>query len=353
MLKKGNMMKKTILIAGGCSLAGLLLMIVAFIAARGNLAELSTRNVQAVQKEYECSTDIIKIDADITSDNLEIRTGDVEYISVSYYDRPGYNEYEITESGDSLGIRYVDLHPIEVMTIDLDFEDKPVIITVPESFSGKVNISSSSGSIIAESINVSSLDLKNTSGGIRINDVDIATDAKLSNTSGGINVENLVCKNLTASNTSGGISIENSNIYEKLDTKCNSGDISLRSVTVKKGVRISTTSGTRYLEDVSAEYLNSDGSSGSLKAVDVTVVYDFSSSTTSGSVTLDRVEAGSNIKISAASGDVRGTVVGDEDDFNISVNTSSGSCNLKDSSDGSKKLTVSTTSGSIDIDFAE
>ncbi len=346
-------MKKTILIAGGCSLAGLLLMIVAFIAARGNLAELSTRNVQAVQKEYECSTDIIKIDADITSDNLEIRTGDVEYISVSYYDRPGYNEYEITESGDSLGIRYVDLHPIEVMTIDLDFEDKPVIITVPESFSGKVNISSSSGSIIAESINVSSLDLKNTSGGIRINDVDIATDAKLSNTSGGINVENLVCKNLTASNTSGGISIENSNIYEKLDTKCNSGDISLRSVTVKKGVRISTTSGTRYLEDVSAEYLNSDGSSGSLKAVDVTVVYDFSSSTTSGSVTLDRVEAGSNIKISAASGDVRGTVVGDEDDFNISVNTSSGSCNLKDSSDGSKKLTVSTTSGSIDIDFAE
>ena len=204
-------MKKKLLIAGGCSLAGLLLMIVAFIAARGNLAELSTRNVQAVQKEYECSTDIIKIDADITSDNLEIRTDDVEYISVSYYDRPGYNEYEITESGDSLGIRYVDLHPIEVMTIDLDLEDKPVIITVPESFSGKVNISSSSGSIIAESINVSSLDLENTSGGIRINDVDIATDAKLSNTSGGINVENLVCKNLTASNTSGGISIENSN----------------------------------------------------------------------------------------------------------------------------------------------
>ena len=347
------MMKKTILIAGGCSLAGLLLMIVAFIAARGNLAELSTRNVQAVQKEYECSTDIIKIDADITSDNLEIRTGEVEYISVSYYDRPGYNEYEITESGDSLGIRYVDLHPIEVMTIDLDLEDKPVIITVPESFSGKVNISSSSGSIIAESINVSSLDLKNTSGGIRINDVDIATDAKLSNTSGGINVENLVCKNLTASNTSGGISIENSNIYEKLDTKCNSGNISLRSVTVKEGARIATTSGTRYLEDVSAEYLNSDGSSGSLNAVDVTVVYDFSSSTTSGSVTLDRVEAGSNIKISAASGDVRGTVVGDEDDFNISVNTSSGSCNLKDSNEGNKKLTVSTTSGSINIDFAE
>ena len=346
-------MKKTILIAGGCSLAGLLLIIVAFIAARGNLAELSTRNVQAVQKEYECSTDIIKIDADITSDNLEIRTGDVEYISVSYYDRPGYNEYEITESGDSLGIRYVDLHPIEVMTIDLDLEDKPVIITVPESFSGKVNISSSSGSIIAESINVSSLDLKNTSGGIRIKDVDIATDAKLSNTSGGINVENLVCKNLTASNTSGGISIENSNIYEKLDTKCNSGNISLRSVTVKKGARIATTSGTRYLEDVSAEYLNSDGSSGSLNAVDVTVVYDFSSSTTSGSVTLDRVEAGSNIKISAASGDVRGTVVGDEDDFNISVNTSSGSCNLKDSNEGNKKLTVSTTSGSINIDFAE
>ena len=327
------MMKKKLLIAGGCSLAGLLLMIVAFIAARGNLAELSTRNVQAVQKEYECSTDIIKIDADITSDNLEIRTGDVEYISVSYYDRPGYNEYEITESGDSLGIRYVDLHPIEVMTIDLDLEDKPVIITVPESFSGKVNISSSSGSIIAESINVSSLDLKNTSGGIRINDVDIATDAKLSNTSGKINVENLVCKNLTASNTSGGISI--------------------KSVTVKEGARLSTTSGTRYMEDVSAQYLECDGSSGSLKAVNVTVLYSFSSSTSSGSVTLDRVETGNSIKITASSGDVRGTIVGNEDDFNISIDTSSGSSNLSDSSDGNKKLTISTTSGSVNIDFTE
>ena len=326
-------MKKKLLIAGGCSLAGLLLMIVAFIAARGNLAELSTRNVQAVQKEYECSTDIIKIDADITSDNLEIRTGDVEYISVSYYDRPGYNEYEITESGDSLSIRYVDLHPIEVMTIDLDFEDKPVIITVPESFSGKVNISSSSGSIIAESINVSSLDLKNTSGGIRINDVDIATDAKLSNTSGGINVENLVCKNLTASNTSGGISI--------------------KSATVKEGARLSTTSGTRYMEDVSAQYLECDGSSGSLKAVNVTVLYSFSSSTSSGSVTLDRVETGNSIKITASSGDVRGTIVGNEDDFNISIDTSSGSSNLSDSSDGNKKLTISTTSGSVNIDFTE
>ena len=327
------MMKKKLLIAGGCSLAGLLLMIVAFIAARGNLAELSTRNVQAVQKEYECSTDIIKIDTDITSDNLEIRTGDVEYISVSYYDRPGYNEYEITESGDSLGIRYVDLHPIEVMTIDLDLEDKPVIITVPESFSGKVNISSSSGSIIAESINVSSLDLKNTSGGIRINDVDIATDAKLTNTSGGINVENLVCKNLTASNTSGGISI--------------------KSVTVKEGARLSTTSGTRYMEDVSAQYLECDGSSGSLKAVNVTVLYSFSSSTSSGSVTLDRVETGNSIKITASSGDVRGTIVGNEDDFNISIDTSSGSSNLSDSSDGNKKLTISTTSGSVNIDFTE
>ena len=95
-------MKKKLLIAGGCSLAGLLLMIVAFIAARGNLAELSTRNVQAEHKEYECSTDIIKIDADITSDNLEIRTGDVEYISVSYYDRAGYNEYDSDRFIDTL-----------------------------------------------------------------------------------------------------------------------------------------------------------------------------------------------------------------------------------------------------------
>ncbi|MBP5554617.1 MAG: DUF4097 family beta strand repeat protein [Lachnospiraceae bacterium] len=347
-------MKKIILIAGGCSLAGLLIMMIALISVKGRISEFSTSNVDSVKQEYECSSEIIKIDADITSDNLEIRTGDVEFISVSYYNRPEYYEYEISESGDSLNIKYVDLNgPIKLFTVDLDFEDEPVIITVPKNFAGKVNISSTSGNILAETIHTSSLDLRNTSGNIRIYDVDTATDAKLSNTSGSINVDTLVCKNLTASNTSGGISIENSNIYEKLDTKCNSGDISIRSVSVKEGARLSTTSGTRYLENVTAEYLNCDGSSGSLKAVDVTVQYDFSSSTTSGSVTLERVEAGSGFKISASSGDVRGTIVGNEDDYKISADTSSGSCNLNDSNEGTKKLTVSTTSGSVNIDFTE
>ena len=347
-------MKKKVLIAGACSITGLLLMIIAFALAKGNMKNLSTQNVVSERQEYVCSSEIIKLNADITSDNLEIRTGDVEYVTLSYYNRPEYYEYEVTQTGDTLDIKFVDLNgPIEIFTVDLDFEDKPVIITVPESFEGKVNISSSSGSILAESIHTSSLELENTSGGIRIYDVNTATDVKLSSTSGSINVDSLVCKNLTASNSSGGISIENSNIYEKLDTKCTSGNISIKSVSVKEGARLSTSSGTRYLEDVSAQYLECDGSSGSLKAVDVTVLYSFSSSTTSGSVTLDRVESGNTIKISAASGDVRGTVVGDEDDFNISVNTSSGSCNLKDSNEGNKKLTVSTTSGSINIDFAE
>ena len=217
-------MKKIILIAGGCSLIGLILMGIAFIGIRGNIAELSTRNVESERKEYTCSSDIQTIEADITSDNIEVRTGDVDHVTLTYYNRPDYSEYEITESGDTLRIKYKDLNGPIHFVVNIGYvPDEPVTIIVPESFAGKLDLESTSGRILTESMSVSSLDLSNTSGGISVQDT--ASDGKinLNTTSGSIHVENTESTGITASNTSGGISIDDTKVRGDITLNCKSG----------------------------------------------------------------------------------------------------------------------------------
>ncbi len=347
-------MKKGLLIAGGCSLVGLALMAVALLGTRNLAADFSTKTVASERQEYVCSNEIKFIEADITSDNLEIRTGDVDTVCLTYYDRPEYYEYEISESGDTLKIRYKDLNGPVHFVVDIGYvPDEPVTITVPESFAGKADLNSSSGSIYAENLTVSSLDIGNTSGSISVIGITSEGKVNLTNTSGSISVERLDSAGLKASNTSGGITIEDADIRGDLQGKSSSGSIRLISVSAEGDVNISNTSGSRTLEDVTAANISAEGNSGSFKAERVSVSDSLTSSTTSGSTRFEELSAGHSIKITASSGSVSGSITGSEDDFSIIASTTSGSCNLTNSREGDKTLDISTTSGSVNIDFTE
>lgn len=347
-------MKKIILIAGGCSLIGLLLIAVAFIGIRGDITNLSTRNVESEKKEYTCSSDIQNIVAEITSDNIEVRTGDVDHVTLTYYNRTDYSEYEITESGDTLRIKYKDLNGPIHFVVNIGYvPDEPVTIIVPESFDGKLDLESTSGRILTESMSVSSLDLSNTSGGISVQDTASEGKINLTTTSGSIHIENTESTGITASNTSGGISIDDSSVRGDITLNCNSGSVNLGIVTAEGDIKVSTTSGTRTLTDVIAENISTNATSGSLKAVRVSANDSISSSATSGTTRFEELYAGRSIKINSNSGSVNGSITGSEEDFSIIANTTSGSCNLNNSRSGEKTLDISTTSGSVNVTFAE
>ena len=347
-------MKKIILIAGGCSLIGLILMGIAFIGVRGRITEFSATNVESERKEYTCSSEIQNIEADITSDNIEVRTGDVEYVTVTCYDRPDYSEYVITESGDTLKIHYKDLNgPIHFVVNVGYVPDEPVTIIVPESFAGKLELKSTSGGILTESMSVSSLDLNCTSGQISVQDIVSEGKINLASTSGSIHIEDSEGSGITASNTSGGISIDDTSVRGDITLNCNSGSINMSTVTAEGDIKVSTTSGTRNLTDVTAENIITNATTGSFKAVRVSANDSISASATSGTTRFEELYAGRSIKINANSGSVSGSIIGNEDNFSIIANTTSGSCNLDSKAEGEKRLEISTTSGSVNICFTE
>ncbi|MBQ1703570.1 MAG: DUF4097 family beta strand repeat protein [Oscillospiraceae bacterium] len=93
---------------------------------------------------------------------------------------------------------------------------------------------------------------------------------------------------------------------------------------------VETTSGAVHLE----------GSASSLKVT-----------TVSGSVRLSGFAA-DKIKVETVSGSVTGSLSGSQEDYAVDFSTVSGSCNLERKSTGSKKLEVSTISGSVQLSFA-
>ena len=95
-------------------------------------------------------------------------------------------------------------------------------------------------------------------------------------------------------------------------------------------VTVETTSGSVRLE-------------GSAKTLNVNTV--------SGSVRLSGFSA-DKITIETVSGSVTGSLSGSQEDYAVDFSTVSGSCNLEKKSTGSKKLEVSTVSGSVQLSFA-
>ena len=73
-----------------------------------------------------------------------------------------------------------------------------------------------------------------------------------------------------------------------------------------------------------------------------------------GSIVCDRVNVGKTISLTAKNGDIRGTIVGDWDDFSISCTYKKGDCNLPASKEGGdKSLTADCNNGDIDIQFVQ
>ena len=141
----------------------------------------------------------------------------------------------------------------------------------------------------------------------------------------------------------------------KGDLKINnsSGTVQLEDVDGKE-IQIKNTSGSIKLNNVSSEgSLSVKNTSGSIKFTDVEAGTDMKAENTSGSIKLDALKAGGNISLETTSGSIKGEIVGKESDYRIRAKVSSGSCNLKDSDEGSKELNAHVSSGSIKITFTE
>lgn len=283
-------MKNILIIAASLIVLGIMLMIGGWLLAGRTPAGFNSKNNQYVEKTYECKDNIDNIILKESSTHVTVRSGDVDKVTVDYFDNKDRELYDIKEENGTLYFTRNSEKSFVFFSIDLT--EKATVITVPRDYKG-------------------ALDLNSSSGGMELNDLT-GSDIKVENTSGSIQLEGITGDTVSVKNTSGSIRLENVALGTDMSVENTSGSIKLNSVDAGGSISIK-------------------GSSGGIR--------------------LDSLKAGGDINIKNTSGSVKGTIIGKESDYKVNAEVTSGSCNLENSDSGNKELNVKTTSGGINIEF--
>lgn len=322
---------KACIVGGVLVIAGAIITtagITSSLKNKGSKEEISKNSRNLVEMEYVASeTSIEELNLYLVSEDVEIELGNNETIKITYYDDPENSDYIIKENGKKLSMErksssvninvFTDISEM-ISTADFDdYEDCKVVVTIPENYAG-------------------SYDIGLVSGSIKMSDVPCEKYLNLDTTSGDIDLKNVNCNQTLV-----------------IDTK--SGTVSLADITVNGNMEFDSTLGNLKLTNVAVKgELSCDTISGEIAGDNVSVK-SFESSSTSGDIEIDAFTVEKEISGDSISGSFDLKLTDSQQNYDIEVDTISGSVNIPMNSkgNGGKELEFSTRSGNVNVEFAE
>lgn len=335
---------KILIIAGSVLFAGLILLALGtgIIIGEGRRTSGNTQTGQGNGKiEYETKTytakgsEIQTLVTDLTYEDVRIEAADGDEIEIEYQDVVGDPQYEVMEKDGTLTISQK-IQQTEAVIVGNWFrmplltsenllagdtadsgQTEDIVIRVPADYTGSYMLSYTSGSVaMVDIVSAGSVEADFTSGSLRLTNVALATD-------------------LTADYTSGEVICENTSVGGDVAADYTSGSCRYTGGSIAGDFCSTETSGGVRLESVTVE--------------NVTV------ETTSGGVKFDTLTLGKNLSVDATSATIRATLTDREEQYTIHSETGSGSNNLPTDTGvrGDKSISVETTSGTINFQFAE
>lgn len=322
---------KACIVGGVLVIAGAIITtagITSSLKNKGSKEEISKNSRNLVEMEYVASeTSIEELNLCLVSEDVEIELGNNETIKITYYDDPENSDYIIKENGKKLSMDrksssvninvFTDISEM-ISTADFDdYEDCKVVVTIPENYAG-------------------SYDIGLVSGSIKMSDVPCEKYLNLDTTSGDIDLKNVNCNQTLV-----------------IDTK--SGTVSLADITVNGNMEFDSKLGNLKLTNVAVKgELSCDTISGEIAGDNVSVK-SFESSSTSGDIEIDAFTVEKEISGDSISGSFDLKLTDSQQNYDIEVDTISGSVNIPMNSkgNGGKELEFSTKSGNVNVEFAE
>lgn len=258
-----------------------------------------------VSQEYRTEVDGIEVlETDLGSDDVTIQYAEGNQFVIQYADDAQNPTYTITNENGKLKIRHQENFSLlsGQWVIDLFGDDKnsidygEVVIQVPKEYAGAYDIGFSSGSVTMENMSVAE---------------EVAVDMS----SGSLNFSDISCQ-------------------KGIQVVMTSGSVDFTNVTTKGELKLDASSGNMDVNKASASKLLIDITSGDVDIEELTV------------------EQGVSVEIN--SGNVDMGLTDKKENYSIYTDVLSGNCNLPEVyENGSKEISVSVTSGMVDVTFAE
>lgn len=179
-----------------------------------------------------------------------------------------------------------------------------------------------------------SVELKNDNGSVTASELKISGDLSAVNENGRISMENVSARSVSAENSNGSVHLEYVTTVEEVKTKNSNGSTWIEGAAAKTA-EFSGSNGRVALEEVSAsESLKAQNNNGSIRIEEVSSPF---------------------ISLTNSNGSVKGNINGRRADYRVASNTKNGFCNLVSNADVSRPylLEVENDNGSTRIEFSE
>ncbi|MGE4485322.1 MAG: DUF4097 family beta strand repeat-containing protein [Oscillospiraceae bacterium] len=307
--------KTALMIASACVILGSVIFAAVAFRIGGQWEKLNMNNPQFDEREYTYSgTSVTGLDISEQTGNLNIVPSEDGDVHITCWEsEKQYYEKDLSAGGIlSINVKS-DMAWYDYIQIGAYTQEMGLTVAVPAELSGDIDLLITSGDIGVYGITTAAgITAKCISGKIELSDVTAAGDVSVEIQSGDIKLSRVV---------SGGA----------VEFNILSGDITTKYVT-SKALFCTVTTG-----DIGISFSD-------LGNTDI--------ESTSGNILLERDACG-DIALSAVSGDIKALITGSADDYDITARAKSGKERVPWHTGGEKRMNVQTTSGDIEIAFAE
>ena len=258
----------------------------------------SSKNSTIETKEYKDLESFNKFDIDLTIADLEFKKGDAAKVVVN---ETKYDTHDVSVSDGTLLIKGKDTRKWYEHIFNWNWFDKVSItvympegdydalkvksstgdIVVPEDFTfasfeakastgnitskanvtGDITVTASTGKINFENITANRMDLKASTGDIRLKDVNVTEDIKLKTSTGDFNLENVTCKSYESSSSTGDLNFNNVKVTNTINVKNDTGHVKMIASDAEE-LDIKTSTGYVNLELLTSKIVYAESSTG-------------------------------------------------------------------------------------------
>ena len=285
---------KIIIISVICLIAGAIIFTVGFAMTGFNISSLSTRG-ETMEKTYfeEGTVSAVKIKDSNTKIELEASGSDGIYVE---YKENKVKKYNIANQNGTLTIDGENSYKWYDYIFNMDFSSPKLKIFIPKDMKIDIYAETSNGKIEAENLTFNKAEL-------------ITSNAR--------------------------IELENITSLSDMILKTSNAQVDLDCINIENELKVKTSNGKIEAENIT---------SGDL----IELI------TSNGAVKIENILAGKNITLSSSNGAIKGTINDKIANYTIESKTSNGNSNLPSQVFGNEKtLNISTSNGSIDVNFTK
>ena len=264
----------------------------------GYAAYKSSKNNTVETKEYKELASFNKFDIDLTIADLEFVKSEETKVVVQ---ETKHDVHTVTSENNTLKVKGQDIRKwyehlfnwnwfqkvkVTVYMPEGAYDELKVIsatgnVTIPSDFSfasfttavstgnvnskanvtGDITITAATGKINFENITANRMDLKASTGDIRLKDVAVTEDIKIKTSTGDFNLENVTCKSYESGSSTGDVNFNNVKVTNAINIKNDTGHVKMTASDAEE-LDIKTSTGYVKLELLTSKIVYAESSTG-------------------------------------------------------------------------------------------